>query len=482
MKKSSLPKTVFFVLFVFAAGACMKSGPDYSRPDTGFEVPGSFNSAGGTETSAYVAQNSWWEAFGDRELNRAVMEAVKNNPDVAGAAAGIMEARAVFEQTASDRLPSVDLEASASTQQQAVINPVTGQTVTVERDDFTLSIPASFELDLWGRLARASQAARADLLAAEQNRRTVVQSLVAETVDLYLKIRSLDLQIKITREMVETHENKLDLVRNRYQQGLASALDVRQAGLALAQAAAGLPSLVESRGRAAHSLSVLKGGYPENRISEYTENRDFRIPPPVPAGLPSQLLARRADVLAAEASLEAASARIGVARADRFPRISLTGSFGYTSGELSGLFEPESRLWRMAAGGFQPVFDGGAGAARERAARARYEREAASYAKTVLNAFAEVEDSLFARRQLLERRERIAQVAAESRAALEIAEDRYERGLEGYFNVIDARHSLYQAELDLVQAGYEIQANRVKLHRALGGGWDKAFDIYGEKP
>ncbi|MCF8111944.1 MAG: efflux transporter outer membrane subunit [Desulfobacteraceae bacterium] len=478
--KTAVPIALLAIMAAVAASGCMRVGPDYKRPEPGFEIPDQYLSAGNGQTSDYVPADRWWEDFGDPGLNSAVAAAVKNNPGVAEAAAGVMEARAALRQADADRFPSVDLEANASTQKSYQENPLTGETVSVETDTFSLSVPASFEIDLWGRLARASQAARADLLAAEENRRTVVQSLVGETVNLYLRIRFLERQITITRDLVKSHEQNLELVEDRYKRGLASMLDVRQAERSLARAEAELPSLLNTRGAAFRSLSVLQGKYPENGELKQGDQTGFLSLCPVPAGLPSELLSRRPDIRAAEASLEAACARIGVARANRLPRISLTGSFGYTSDELSALFDPENRLSRIAAGGFQSLFDAGARAAAEKAARARYEKQLASYAKTLLNAFAEVEDALFAARRLRERRDRLERLVSESEATLETAMDRYNRGLAGYLNVLDARQSLFQAELDLAQAEYAIYENRVKLYRALGGGWDRNLGLYGD--
>lgn len=480
MKKKILCMILLAIAAVFAASGCMRVGPDYKRPDPAFKVPDQYRSAQDDQTADYVPADKWWESFGEPELNSAVEAAVKNNPDVAEAAAGVMEARAAMRQADGDRFPSADLEAEASRRRSYQEDPRTGETVSVETDTFSLSVPASFEIDLWGRLARASQAARTDLLSAEENRRTVVQSLVAETANLYLRIRLLDLQIRITRDLVKSHEQNLELVEDRYRRGLASTLDVRQARRALARAEAELPSLLESRGTALHSLSILQGKYPESRELKEGDQIEFSPLPPAPPGLPSELLARRPDISAAEASLEAACARIGVARANRLPRISLTGSFGYTSDELSALLEPGNRLGRIAAGGLQPLFDAGARAAAEEAARARYEKQAASYAKTVLNAFAEVEDALFAGHRLREHRDRLEELVSESESTLETAMDRYSRGLVSYLNALDARKSLFQAELDLVRAEYGIYENRVELHRALGGGWDRNLDLYGD--
>lgn len=472
MKITGFARASIAILFVFATAGCAWIGPDYSRPDTGADIPGHYLADKKAETAEYVPQHGWWKKFGDPQLNRVVAAVVENNPDITQAAAGVMEARAAMHQTGADRFPSLNLEAQASRRWQTATDPL-GDEETVETDTFSLTLPASFELDLWGRLARASQAARADLLAAEENRRTVVQSMIAETVNLYLQIRFLEKQIDITRNLVASYKQNLDLVEGRYRRGITPVLDVHQARRALARAEAELPSLVESRGKALHSLSILQRKYPETGGPGSKDKPGFKMPPPVPAGLPSELLERRPDIRSAEASLKAACARIGVARANRFPQISLTGSFGYTSNELDTLFDPLNELWKIAARGLQPVFDAGKRAAAEQAARARYKKQVASYAKTVLKAFSEVEDALLARQQLIKRHSRLMRLVSESEATLDTARDRYQRGLATYLNVLDARQSLHQAEIDLVNGQHALYSNRVKLHRALGGGWDQ---------
>jgi multidrug efflux system outer membrane protein len=458
---------------VLAAGAgCMKAGPDYVRPDPGFEMPARFISDVSKHDSVEPNQDRWWQVFGNPGINHAVSLAINANPDILKAAARVMEARAAITQVRADQYPSLNLQAQASRQQQDMVNPFSGDMTSVKTDTFSLSLPASFELDLWGKLSRASQAARADLLAAEENRRTIVQSVIAETVSLYLQVLSLQDQIAVTRELIAAYEQSLDMVEDRYRRGLVSVLDLYQARRSLAMAKSRLPSLIETKGQTQHALAILQGRYPAATDDLNDKKYGFNDLSQVPAGLPSAILEQRPDIRAAEASLEAASARIGVARANRLPQISLTGSFGYTSNELNALLKPASQLWQMAAGGLQPVFDAGKRAAAEKAARARYQQMEAAYASTVLKALAEVEDALFSRRQLIKRRLRLFELLCESEATLAAAEDRYSRGLISYLNVLDARQSKYQAKLDLIAAEYAIYVNRVRLHRALGGGWD----------
>jgi multidrug efflux system outer membrane protein len=352
-----------------------------------------------------------------------------------------------------------------------VVNSFTGENVTVKTDSFSLTLPASFELDLWGRLSRATEAARADLLAAEENRQTVIHSLIAEAASQYFTIQSLEARLQISRQLTRTYRENLELVEARYRQGLSSILDVRQARRSLAQSEAEIPPLVQALGKARQALAVLQGQYPAKTIGPAGAQSRFELPPPIPAGLPAGLLNRRPDIRAAEASLKAACARIGVAKANRFPQIRLTGSFGYTSNELQELFEPENELWQLAAGIVQPVFDAGKRKAAQRAAEARYRQQVAQYAKTVLEAFSEVEAALLTRRQQMDRYERLEIYLKEAKATLDTALDRYQRGLANYLNVLDAQKARFQAELSLVETRNAIYTNRVSLYRALGGGW-----------
>jgi multidrug efflux system outer membrane protein len=464
---------LFCCFAVFTAGCSL--GPNYSRPDLGIEVPEVYVAAPAGEAGTLLPQDRWWRGFNAPGLNTLVSEVVENNTDIRQAAAAVLEYRSVLRQRRADEYPVLDLQTQALRQEQSVAN-LFGEPATVRTDTFSLTLPASFEIDLWGRLSRATEAARADLLAAEENRHTVVQSLVAEAVSQYFTISSLNAQLRITRRLVETFQENLDLVEARYQQGLSSILDVRQARRSLAQSEAEIPTLVQAVGRTRQALSVLKGAYPDLAAGPESEEWDLELPPAVPAGLPAELLNRRPDIRSAEASLKAACERIGVAKASRFPSISLTGSFGYSSDEISALFEPDGELWRIASGAFQPLFDGGLRQAAQRAAEARYHRQLAAYASTVLQAFADVESALLTREQQIKRYKRLTEYRNEADRTLDTALDRYQRGLASYLNVLDAQRALFQSELSLVETRNAIYTNRVALHRALGGDWGRMGD------
>jgi len=326
-------------------------------------------------------------------------------------------------------------------------------------------------VDLWGRLARGQEAARADLLQAEENRRTIAQTVVAETISLYLLMESLERRIRIALDKIESYGRSLAFVEGRYERGLTSILDVMQARRALAQAEPVLPSLRQDLGITQQKLSVLAGRYPRTRPPRPQPEDYYKRLQPVPPGLPSDLLLRRPDIKAAEAGLMSLNARVGVAKASRFPSITLTGTFGYSSDELDRLFRPESELWNIALGGVQSLFDAGKLKAGQRAAEARYQQGVAEYAKTVLTAFSEVEGALLTRKEQLDRRDRVLNHLMEARRTQEVAENRYKRGLVDYLTVLVAQQARFKAEEDLVLVDLAILSNRATLHRALGGGW-----------
>ncbi len=411
----------------------------------------------------------------------SVDEVLKNNLDIKAACARILELKAQFVQTRADRFPDLNLEGQTQRQSRTVttsvpvLNGPNIQMQSVEETQrtttYNLSMVTSFELDLWGRLARAEEAARADLLQVEESRHTVIQTVVAETISLYLQMESLERRIQITERSIDNFRSNLALLESRYERGLTSSLDPRQASRILAQAEALLPSLRQDLGITQQKLAVLLGHYPDTRPPRIQQEDYFKLLSPVPPGLPSDLLLRRPDIRTAEAKLRALNAQVGVAKASRFPRITLTGNFGYLGDELDQLFKPQSELWNLALGIVQPLFDAGKLKAGQRAAEARYQQGVAEYAKTVLTAFSDVEGALLTRREQLERRDHIVDFLEESRATQRVAENRYNRGLIDFLNVLEAQRTRFEAEESLVLVDLAIYTNRVTLHRALGGGW-----------
>lgn len=453
------------VTYFFLYG-CINLGPDYMRPDLGAPTPPSYENA--TDGSRPLeVEDRWWEVFGDSELNQLVNEVLEKNLDLRQTAARLLETRARYVQVRSDRFPGINLSGSKDRRQIAGGGFRSGVII----DTYDLSVPASFEVDLWSRLAKASKSAWADILQREEARRTVAQTVISEAISLYLVMESLERRLQIAEQSIKAFRQSLKFVETRYQRGLTPVLDVRQARRVLAQAETIVPQLEQELGIAQQQLSVLAGRYPETHAPRKQPKDYFKQLAPVPPGLPSDLLWRRPDIRAAEAGLRSLNELIGVAKAARFPTITLTGSYGWTSEDLNTLVRSDSVAWNLTQGIVQPIFDAGRLKAGQRAAEARYQEGVAEYMKTVLDAFAEVEGALLTRERQLERRERELRFLDEARATQRVAQDRYIRGLVIYLDVLNAQITRFQAEDNVALVDLAIFRNRVALHRALGGGW-----------
>jgi multidrug efflux system outer membrane protein len=409
----------------------------------------------------------WWEVFGDAELNLLVEEVLRNNWDIKQAAARVLEARARYVQVRSDRFPSVGISGTKDRRRISGGGFRSGSVI----DSYDLTAPASFELDLWSRLAKSSQAAWEDILQEEEARRALAQSIVAEAITLYLEMEASERRLQIAAQSIEAFRLSLQFVETRYERGLTSVLDVRQARRVLAEAETLIPQFVQEMGIIQQQLSVLRGRYPRTRPKRLQPEDYYKRLAPVPPGLPSDILQRRPDIRAAEERLKALNERVGAAKAARLPTITLTGGYGWTSEELNNLLRSENVVWNLTAGIVQPVFDAGRLKAGQREAEARYQQGVAEYVQTVLEALAEVESALLIRKQQLERREREVRFLEEARATQQVAQDRYIRGLVIYLDVLNAQITRFQAEDSLALVDLAILRNRVALHRALGGGW-----------
>ena len=468
--RQAWPLMVLLLALPLALAGCIKVGPDYQRPEFAFKTPPAYDQA--QSKAAYSAQKEWWKQFSDPQLDQVVEQVLQRNLDLSEAAGRVLELRASFVQARSQRFPTVSLEGTGQKQRSVSSQTLpTTQTLSLERESYNLSLAATFEVDLWGKLARGEAAARASLLQAEENRRTVAQTVVASAVSSYFNIRALQRRLVVNQSSIVAYTKSVTLVEGRYRRGLASALDLRQARRSLAQAKAQRPSLEQDLGLAKQQLAVLLGRYPEIKPDPDPGIDYLARMQPVPPGLPSELLLRRPDLRAAEQGLKSLSEKIGVARAARFPTISLTGGYGYTSNGLENLFSPANELWNLALGLSQPVFNAGRLAAGEKAARARYAQGVASYAKTVLNAFGEVEGALYTRQQQQTRRGLLQDAVREAEATQSTAQGRYIRGLQDYLSVLEAQQTRYSLADSLVLNELAILTNRVTLHRVLGGGW-----------
>ena len=457
----ALALTTYFFLY-----GCINLGPDYQRPNLGIEVPESYELGPADEQSLEV-KDRWWKIYKDRELNQLVDDALKYNWDIKQAAARILELRARYVQVRSAQLPTVD---AGGLRERREVGGGSSRSNSLV-DTYRLSAVGSFEVDLWSRLQKASQAAWEDILAEEENRRTVAQAVVADTIALYLNMEAVERRLHISEQSIDAFRKSLQFVQIRYRRGLISVLDVRQASRVLAGAETLVPQFEQDLGIIQQQLSVLLGRYPETSAPRRQPDDYYTLLPPVPPGLPSDLLMRRPDLRAAEARLKSLNDQVGVAKAARLPRITLTGEYGVSSDVLNKMVRNESIIWSLAAGIVQPVFDAGRLKAGQRAAEARYEQGVAEYVKAVLEAFGDVERALLTREQQLDRREREVTFLTEARATQRVAQNRYLKGLVDYLDVLNAQITRFQAEDSLVLVDLTLYRNRAALHRALGGSW-----------
>jgi multidrug efflux system outer membrane protein len=464
------------ILAALSLPACSTLGP-YQRP--GLTLPEKYPGAAGAGapggTGGAIA-DAWWKEFGDPALDALVDEALLANQDLRAAAARVAEARALVGIVGADRYPHINAFLSAS---RSKISPETAQ-LPPSVPDTTSRIRAagelSFELDFWRRLQRLTDAARADLLATEEGRRTVRLGLVAGVASAYYDLLAFDQGLAIARDTVTTREGAVRLQQARFDAGTISELDLAQAQADLAGAEAAVPILERQVREIENRLAVLLGrigGTIPRREAPADATAGVAGPlPGIPEGLPSDLLARRPDVVAAEQRVIAAHARIAAARAAYFPRLALTGSGGSESKELSSLFTSGTSIWGIALGLVQPIFRAGQTRAEIAAARAREDAAVAVYAKALQSAFAEVEDALAARATTaVERAAQLRRVEALGRAR-RLALLRYEAGDSSYLEVLDADRNLFRAQLELIYARRGEIQSLVTLFKALGGGFE----------
>jgi multidrug efflux system outer membrane protein len=458
-------------LLLWVAGCTV--GPDDRRP----EVPAPAAWRSPTEGIGSLGDLAWWDVFHDPVLQDLIRTAVAENRDVQVAAARVAEARAQLAAARGAQFPEIDARGSYTNQRfsqksfpLSAFPATTG--VDPQQDFYRTSLDLTFEVDLWGRLRRATEAARADLLASEENRRTVLTTLVSDVATGYFDLLELDREAAIARQTVVSRRASVDLLRRRLAVGLTAELDVQRAEAELAAAAAVVPDMERRIAQTENRVSVLLGRNP-GPIPRGTALEAQTPAPMVPAGLPSALLDRRPDVRQAEERLVAANARIGEAKAELFPRISLTGMFGVESLALSDLFTGPARVWQVGPTVTAPIFNAGRIAANVRAVESREQQELARYRKTVQQAFREVDDALVFHQKARDiRTEREARVKA-ARRALALATLRFESGLAGYLDVLDAERQLFAAELDRAQATRDQLTAVVQVYKALGGGWER---------
>ena len=426
-------------------------GPNYRRPEV--IVPADWRNA--PEQRDSLGDLGWWGIFQDPALHELLSTAVVANRDVQVAVARVLESRAQLGVARATQFPQVNAGASyqytrPNSENSPFLNGSRGRS-PFTGDDFETSVDLAFELDLWGRLRRATEAARAELLAREENRRAVLITLVSDVARTYFDLLELDQELEIARRTLQTREESLQLQRRRFQQGLSTQLDVDRADAEAAVAAATVPDLERRIAQNENALSVLLGRNP-GPIARGTPLDGQRLPPAVPAGLPSALLERRPDIRQAEQTLVAANARIGVAKAEYFPKITLTGVLGVESVALSDLFTGGSRFWSIGPAMTVPLFTAGRIKNTVKGFEARQQQAALQYLQTIQQAFREVEDALVSHRKVRDiRAERERRVTA-NRRALSMVTLRYDRGLSTQLEVLDIQRELFSAELEFASA------------------------------
>jgi multidrug efflux system outer membrane protein len=449
----------------FAAGC--RVGPNYHRPVV--KSPTAFRDLSeNTQVQAQAgsyADLPWWQVFQDPQLQELIRTALKQNYDLQLATERINSARAQVTVTRSSLFPQVQGNGNFAGGKD-------GNSQT-KFNFLTLTADAAFQLDFFGRLRRATEASRAQLLATEDARQTVILTLVSDVASAYFALLQLDLQLQITRNTVAAQEASVKLTNLRIEHGVATKLDVLQAQQVLDSANAQIPDLERQIAQDENAISILLGNYPQ-AVKRGRSLVEQPLPPEVPPGLPSSLIERRPDIREAEQILVAANAEVGVAKAQFFPQISLTGSGGGAFGRssaFSGLMSSQTGTWSYGAQVGQPIFTGGALRGNLRLAQSQHQQALIAYQQAIQRAFGDVSDAIIAYQKFHQVRVRQEDSVADLQESVRLSNMRYKGGTTTYLEVLDGQRSLFSAELTLAQArGTEYQS-LVQLYRALGGGW-----------
>jgi len=461
-------------------------GPNYKRPTIDvpdeYRAPASLSSGGpasptsskpassGTSAAdnpaASLGEEDWSKVFQDPELQGLIRTALKNNFDVRIAAARVLQAQAQLGITRADQYPSLGAGGNISSQNSPQMGPIPAYEITQGQ----LTASAAWNLDFWGRYRRATEAARATLLANQWAQRQVRATLVANLATAYFQLRELDLELEISERTFNSRTQSLQLTQTLEQHGINSLLDVRQSEQLVYTAATEIPDFQRQIAQQENAIRILLGNNPGDvpRGLKLTEQPHA---PEVPVGLPSSLLERRADVRQAEQNLVAANAQVGVARAAYFPQISLTGAAGFASPALTNLFTGPAGLWSLAGSFTQPIFEGGKLRSGVRLAEAQHQQMLLTYQQTIQGAFRDVSNGLVAYRKNREFRVQQEHLLASAQDAARLSEVRFQAGTTDYLEVLTNETNSFSAELGLAQAQTNELIALVQLYQALGGGW-----------
>lgn len=467
-----LTRSVAAAATALALGGCLPRTTEPVKP--ALEMPAAWQEAPADSRSVTAAR--WWTVYGDPVLERLVEEALAQSTDIAAAVARVDEANALLRLAEADRWPVVDATADADRTRISRRAGPLPPGAPVERSNYRIALAASYEIDLWDRLRNATEAARAELLAAQAARDTVRIAVAASVAQSYFALRALDLQIETTERTIDVRTRALELQRMRVAAGVLAELDLRQVEAELAAVRAQLPALVGSRAREEAALAVLLGRSPRAIMAEVVPKQvdaDLGLlPPVVPAGVPSELLLRRPDIVEAERRLAASNARVAIARVAHFPSIALTGYLGTESAALSSLFTSPAGIWQAALLLAQPIFSGGRMAAELDVAQARERLALAQYQAVIQAAFRDVRSALASQTQARESFEAEQARVAALAETVRLARLRYEGGLASQLELLDAERNLLAAELNRIEALRAHRAAIAAVLQALGGGWD----------
>jgi outer membrane protein, multidrug efflux system len=443
-------------------------GPNYVRPKVA--PPAQFRGAEGIAQQASYADQPWWEAFKDDQLKSLIDTALANNYDLNIAVSRVEQARQLAAQAYSQYLPSVSYGVGASDGKNEFLGTVTPGSFTT-KGAFLAVGSAAWEADIWGRIRRLNESARAQYLSTEEARRAVMLSLTSSVAEAYFQLLGLELQLQIAKETTDSFGQTLKLFTQRYEGGVASKLDTSRAEAAEAAAAAAIPEYERQIALQENQISVLLGENPQ-AILHTAKLLEEVVPPEIPVGLPSDLLERRPDVLSAEQQVRAANAQVGVAIANFFPRFGLTALLGQASTPLSQITSSNANAWSIAANFAGPIYTGGQLTAQKRQAVAFWEQSKLQYEESALNAFTDVSNALISRQKYeLIRAEQTRSVAA-YQEAVTVSLQRYNAGKASYFEVLDAQLQLYPEQNALAQTELNRRLVIVQLYLALGGGWN----------
>ncbi len=486
------PFTICLMLLLTMCSGCLNVGPRYVKPR--LNVPGHFDNTS-VDQAGKTYTGKWWRSFHDNTLNNLIDQTISQNLDIRASMLRIMQMHYRLIQTRAKSLPSINLSAKGTkTRETFGINLPSLYQYKGTVDTYNLAAAASYELDIWGKLRGQSEAQRERLLEARDTRNALINSITSEVAALYFQTITIRKRIDLAKKMVMDQKRVFSIIGQRYERGISTRIELDNSSMELEQLRSSIPQLQQELTTTRQKIDLLLGRYPgktehvyiigvdrktpgkDKEDNTYAELKDYvdRMSP-VPCGIPSQLLERRPDIRAAEARLKAANVLIGVAKAERFPRISLTGDYGFVSDSLKRLLRSDSMLRNMALGIVQPIYNAGALEAKQKEMEIQYKQTLMDYAKTVLNAFFEVENSLVTEKRLLEKRTDLLKACNNALCNLKIMKSRYKRGLVDYIAMLNTDKTYLEFLDRLSLLDLAIVSNRISLYRSLGGDWSISF-------